>query len=613
MASHTVQYHNYIPRFILKQFAHTDIETNKGRSDGLLHVFDVPSRQFRLGEVGKTCGAQNLYYDTNNNDPMRIEQLFSKLEAKTSSMLAKVRAAVTQGHDNIDILEKDIHILFKFITLSVRRSKQYRDELNNPYSENDFVFQRLFQTSRDSGRSGEPGQVWVEYLLYLLETDHEDLLANSTNPDIIEPGGTYKHFVENYALQIWRAADGYEFFLNERLVDFEGDTQSFPGTEEKGARMQLICMTTDDMIHLILPITPEVSVIFCDESRCWESSFANMMHRLKKPYPQNSLLVKAPHKDIIDVRVPSRKRGKKSWPATVAWRVNIGTLTRPHHRIIASYSISHTKSVIIVQSRARFERAKRELQMFNKERQEWWKSIGLRSGYSENSGQCREGAMHPGRDLMHRLVDEHKAALDEVLKIIRTNESLHRTKENALKSWLAIRTCEAIRISSSRSNDKSSTLRIMHPALKATFEDAYPPKHPDHRDLVTIDFYEFFDHALGDETFVKLSVGIENKISELVHTDNFHSHFEALKESSRPSEDYFSEECNGNINEQSTSQDDFLESPPFGSVFRAAQGFDALKWMFEERQDILATFIKQIAVPMETMQPQVVRIRARRE
>lgn len=39
-------------------------------------------------------------------------------------------------------------------------------------------------------------------------------------------------------------------------------------------------MSTDDSIHLILPISLEVAVIFCDESRCWESPFAESMHRL---------------------------------------------------------------------------------------------------------------------------------------------------------------------------------------------------------------------------------------------------------------------------------------------------------------------------------------------
>ncbi|RGP81432.1 hypothetical protein FLONG3_577 [Fusarium longipes] len=613
MASHGVQYHHYIPRFILKEFAHTNFETNGGRSDGLLHVFDVPSRQFRLGEVAKTCGAQNLYYNTKDNNPMRIEQLFSKLESKTSSIFAKIKTAVTEGHDHIDILEKDIHILFKFINLSIRRSKQYKDEVNNPYRENDFVFQRLFQTSRKSGRSSEPGQFWLEHLLYLLETDHEDLLADSAKPDNMELQGTYRYLVENYALQIWRAADGYEFFLNERLVDFEGDTQSVLGTEMVETRMQLIWMTTEDMIHLILPISPEVAIVFCDESRCWESSFADIMHRLKKPYPQNSLLVKAPHKDIIDVCVPRRKRGGKFWPATVAWRVNIGTLTRPHHRIIASYSLSHANSVIIVQNRARFERARRELHMFNKERQEWWQSIGIRSAYRDDSRQCREGVIDSREDYMNRIVDEHITALDEVVKIIEnTHERLQRTKENALKSWLAIGAVEAIRISSSSSDDKSS-FSVMQPALKATFEDAYPPKHPDHRDLVTITFNEFFSHALGDEMFAKLSVEIEKKIRELIRTNMFQFHFEKFKEYSGPSEDSLLEERDGDFNEQSINHKDILESPSFGSVFRAAQGFDALKWMFEERQDILATFIKQIAVPVEAIQPQVVRIRARRE
>jgi hypothetical protein len=136
-------------------------------------------------------------------------------------------------------------------------------------------------------------------LLYLLETSHEDLLADTEKKDDnvnIAAADTYKHFTESYALHIWKAADGYEFFLNDRLVDFEGDTQSVLGVEVKETGPRLIWMTTDDLIHLVLPISPEVAVIFCNESRCWESPFADSMHRLKRPYPHNSLLKNAPHK-----------------------------------------------------------------------------------------------------------------------------------------------------------------------------------------------------------------------------------------------------------------------------------------------------------------------------
>jgi hypothetical protein len=71
---------------------------------------------------------------------MRIEHLFSKLESKTSLTFTKISTAVTQGLHHIDILKKNIHILFKFMSLSLRRSQKYRDEIKNPYRKNDFMF-----------------------------------------------------------------------------------------------------------------------------------------------------------------------------------------------------------------------------------------------------------------------------------------------------------------------------------------------------------------------------------------------------------------------------------------------------------------------------------------
>ncbi|KAG2005319.1 hypothetical protein GB937_008862 [Aspergillus fischeri] len=285
---------------------------------------------------------------------MRIEHLFRKLESKTSVIFNKITDAVSNGVGHIDILEKDFHILFQFMNLSFRRK---------------------------SGRSGEPEQFWLELLLYLLETSHENILEDAKNPDENAAAYTYKHSVENYTLQIWKAANGYEFFLNDRLVDFEGDTQSYLGAEMKGERCQLIWTTSEDFIHPILPVGPEVAIIFCNESRCWKSPFAEVMHEARVPYLENSLLKNAPHKDIVSVDIPSRKRGRKKWPVTVVWTVNIGAMTREQHRIIASYSFSHAQLLIVVRSRAQFEKAKRELELFSRERMEHWSNLGIRSSY----------------------------------------------------------------------------------------------------------------------------------------------------------------------------------------------------------------------------------------
>lgn len=552
---------------------------------------------------------------------MRIENLFSNLESKTSEIFAKIRTAATNGLGHIDILEKDIHILFKFMNLSQRRSKQYRDDVKSPFRENDFLFQRLFEASRNSGQSSDPGQFWLDHLLYLLETNHEDLLADAGKTDSNPSAGTYKHFTERYALQIWKAADGYEFFLNERLVDFEGDTQSFLGTEVKETGSQLIWMTTEDLIHLILPISPEVAVVFCDESRCWESPFAEIMHQAKIPYLQNSLLKNAPHKDISNIYVPEEKRGRRTWPATTAWRVNIGNLSRDHHRIIASYSLGHAKSFIVVRRRARFERAKRELEVFNKTRSEVWKAQGFRYGSEDTQRHTNEEheLLPPSQEQRTRVVDNHMSALEEIINIITTtHEPLQRTKDNMLKSWLAVRALKSYRLeyvatSSLKSNSESSHFRVMHPALKISFEAVYPPKHPDHRDLVTINFSEFLSHAIGEEMFAQLDSKIDSKISELVLADTFNTHWEAAATNLQPSRDPLLQSDEGLSEQPSRLEDGSLKNPAFQSIFRAAQGFDVLKWMFEERQDILATFIRQIAVPMEEMQPSFARIRARRE
>ncbi|KEY65508.1 hypothetical protein S7711_09298 [Stachybotrys chartarum IBT 7711] len=622
MAATPSQFHHYIPRFILKHFAYTshNIRTKSSVQDGLLHVFDVSSRQFSLGEVKKTCGTQNLYYDANNTDPMRIEDLFSKLESKTSTMFHKISTAVTEGHDHIDILEKDIHILFKFMMLSIRRSNQSKDEVENSYRENDFLYQKLFEDWNRNGGSGDPGQWWREQLLYLLETAHDGLLEDARQINDTSAADTYKHLVESYALQIWKAADGYEFFLNEDLVDFEGETLSYIGAEVKDTGHQLVQMTTNDLIHLILPINPEVAVVFCDESRCWKSPFADIMHRLKIPYPRDSLLKNAPHQDIININVPSERRGKKTWPATMAWRVNIGMLSREHHVIITSYSLVHAKSLIIVRRRARFERARREFEGFWEKRNELLKSQGIRLPLLRATRKHNEddNLSPPSPQQVTRMVNLHISALDEVLnKINNTNEPLPRTKDNALTSWLALRVLESHRLkylspASIRLGSNPSSFDIMHPVLKAAFEAAYGPQQPDHRKLNNVEFAEFVCDGLGEEKFSQLTSEISSKISEMVSADSFHAHWEAFAKSQPPETSVV--QVDENVAEESARfVEDLGENAAFKSVYKMAQEFDVLSWMFHERQDILATFIRQIAVTHEDMAPHLTRFRMRRE
>ncbi|KAK3297338.1 uncharacterized protein B0H64DRAFT_440811 [Chaetomium fimeti] len=279
-------------------------------------------------------------------------------------------------------------------------------------------------------------------------------------------------------------------------------------------------MTTDDMIHLVLPINPEVAVSFCDESRCWESPFADAMHQAKIPYLANSLLKDAPHKDIINVDIPSERRGKKTWPATVAWRVRIGILSRQHHRVIASYSLSHARSFLVVRRRARFERAKSELAEFQRERAETWERQGIRFGHPDDRPWHQtDRATGPSQERGAKIVDNHITALRDLSNLIATSrERIPRSKENSIKCWQAILALDQF--------------------SGGGFRSRLSPQHPGHRDLIEVDFAEFVYSCVGEEMFVKLSFAIDKKIQELVQSDCFGSHFEAAVQQTEASKGF---------------------------------------------------------------------------
>ncbi|RYP79018.1 hypothetical protein DL770_006763 [Monosporascus sp. CRB-9-2] len=420
--------------------------------------------------------------------------------------------AVAGDLGHIDILEKDIHFLYKFMNLSLRCFEQCKGEVESPYRENDFVFQRLFAASEKRGRSGDSG----------------------------------------YALPIWKAAAGYEFFLNEHLVDIEGDTEFCLGSEAKGAGFQLIWTTRKDMAHPFLPISPEVAVAFCDESRCWQSPFADSMHKLKIPYPGNSLLWDAPLKDLVNIRAPSEKRSRKAWPAKVARRVIIGALSRHQHQIIASYSLGHADSFA-------------ERRNVEEPRNSVWLSTGpgkaQRRTYTSTSVQAT------------RIVDGYMASLSEVINTVgTTREPIPRTEEMAFKSWQAVLALDIVG-GPAPSSPVSNGQSIMNPGLRAAFESAYPPKHPDHKDLVAIDFFQFFSEAIGESTFAQLSLQIDDKLSDLVHADSFEAHFGAARKSVQsPTESSFWQ-GNNHHSEQFSGHEEILENPAFRSIFRAGPGF----------------------------------------
>jgi hypothetical protein len=250
---------------------------------------------------------------------------------------------------------------------------------------------------------------------------------------------------------------------------------------------------------------------------------------------------------------------------------------------------------------------------------EHWSNLGIRSSYRGSQQQPQEPVLRPvSEEASIKSVEEFMSALYQMLEIKDVTHGIpSMTKKNAFRLWVAIDRLEHLagRITPSvESEDGCPASRIMHPALKAAFEATYPPKHPNHKDLNNVNFAKFFDECIGEETFRLLSLKIERKISEIVSANSFKPHFEACKKTLPPYDDPLVQQHGHDASDQSNDlKDDILRSPHFQSIIKVAEIFDVLKWMFDERQDILATFVRQIAVPMDDARLRVVRFRGRRE
>lgn len=203
-----------------------------------------------------------------------------------------------------------------------------------------------------------------------------------------------------------------------------------------------------------------------------------------------------------------------SWPVTTAWRVYIGTFSRHQHRIIASYLLSHARSFIVVRSRKQFERARRELEVFSTERAKTYKSRWTRFSYHYQGDRQHPNEIFPPPTVEQksRMADRPMSNLDEILAISKTTQIIRMTKGNSFKpgmTWISHARafhmyCESL--TRSQIITFRTPASCILPSKQRSKLSFIPHKSLDHRDLNNIEFWEFFENAIGKMTFAKLSL-----------------------------------------------------------------------------------------------------------
>ena len=132
------QYHHFIPRFLLRNFASfkhpgkVAPKTSKGKSKAAakpkkLSILDLKAGDFKQGDVDDTFGIVDLYrdFDKIDRDKQKLERELSALEDAASKILRSVKDKYEAGMERVQLIRKDKDLLRRFLIIMMYRNTTF--------------------------------------------------------------------------------------------------------------------------------------------------------------------------------------------------------------------------------------------------------------------------------------------------------------------------------------------------------------------------------------------------------------------------------------------------------------------------------------------------------
>lgn len=165
------QYHHFVPRFLLRNFAvfknpgkvvqKTSKKTkNRPPRPQRLNVLNLKSGAFEQKDVGDTFGIVDMYRDFEKAGPdqQKLERELSVLESAAAEIVARITKMYEAGEKEIQLLRKDKDILRRFLFIMMYRNSTFGQRFaksKEDYDSNDrenmlvYMNQKGFKTPRD--------------------------------------------------------------------------------------------------------------------------------------------------------------------------------------------------------------------------------------------------------------------------------------------------------------------------------------------------------------------------------------------------------------------------------------------------------------------------------
>ncbi|KAF2707816.1 hypothetical protein K504DRAFT_458300 [Pleomassaria siparia CBS 279.74] len=265
-----MEYHHYIPQFILRNFSHK-YRGKRNQKMGLypkndvLNIVDLQHEEPRVAESPnkRTFGLMDMYLDAlNASDRRHLETEIGVLERKAGIIIANIKRALESGSSGVSMRRAERNTLRKFLFVMKYRGRGfhrrfYGDDAGD-YTEDDKV---PFENYMKKKGYKNPVEVWIKSIKTILDLNMDlegewmQTLLAEIYPDDAK---WFIMHVESFFLALCTPQDAKdEFILTEDCYNVrEGPNQVLPnavtGEYEVGAYTSY---------HEFSPITPRLIMV----------------------------------------------------------------------------------------------------------------------------------------------------------------------------------------------------------------------------------------------------------------------------------------------------------------------------------------------------------------
>ena len=258
------QYHHFIPRFLLRNFAvfknpgkivpkTSKKSKNSAPKPQKLTVLDLQSGNFQQGDVGETFGVVDMYRDFEgaDRDQHKLEKELSVLESKAGEIVTLVKQRYDAGKKEVQLLRKDRDLLRRFLFIMMYRNTNFAGRFVKSKEDYDSNDRKTLLAYMDEKGFQRPRDVWFANIRAFLEADLTKELPDLLS-DIIQRAYPmdadwfFMHMQASFLAFCTPRKDADEFLLTQNVYScFEGPSGAGRHTD----------------YHRFAPVSPNIMIV----------------------------------------------------------------------------------------------------------------------------------------------------------------------------------------------------------------------------------------------------------------------------------------------------------------------------------------------------------------